>query len=304
MTEPATVFGRMSLRSRVALLAAAAVGLGIAVASIAAYITVKNQLYASRDASLLARANAAVGGRLGTPEALQRIPWEALRAAADVNPGFVDVNGITAVAEGQRIAPPVGPAEVAVAQGRRSQSIRTAEVQGTDYRVVAVPASPGLALVFAQPTRDAEQLLDRLGLVLFLGGALGMVVAATAGLAIARAGLRPVSDLTAAAERVATTDRLEPIEVHGQDELARLATSFNSMLAALAASRQRQQQLIADAGHELRTPLTSLRTNLDLLAQDDASEGRRLGAAERRELLADVRAQVEELSGLVQDVIE
>jgi two-component system, OmpR family, sensor histidine kinase MprB len=76
------------------------------------------------------------------------------------------------------------------------------------------------------------------------------------------------------------------------------------MLAALGASRHRQQQLIADAGHELRTPLTSLRTNLDLLAQDDASQGRRLGAAERSELLADVRAQVEELSGLVQDVME
>ena len=48
--------------------------------------------------------------------------------------------------------------------------------------------------------------------------------------------------------------------------MARLAAAFNAMLAALAASRDRQRQLVADAGHELRTPLTSLRTNLDLLA--------------------------------------
>jgi two-component system sensor histidine kinase MprB len=302
MTSPVTVFGRLSLRSRVALLAAAAVGLGIAIASIAAYITVNHQLYASRDANLLVRANA-VGSLFRNPDQLQGIPFDAL-SAVDVTLGLVGANGGVYMAEGQRIAPPAGPPEIAVARGLRSQSIRTATSQGTEYRVVAVPAGRGWALVLAQPTKDAERLLDRLGWVLFLVGGLGMIAAATAGLAIARAGLRPVSDLTAAAERVATTDRLEPIEVHGHDELARLATSFNSMLAALAASRQRQQQLIADAGHELRTPLTSLRTNLDLLAQDDASQGRRLKAAERGELLADVRAQVEELSGLVQDVIE
>ena len=45
------------------------------------------------------------------------------------------------------------------------------------------------------------------------------------------------------------------------------------MLTALSASRDRQRQLVADAGHELRTPLTSLRTNLDLLTQAD-SRGR------------------------------
>ncbi|HKA69106.1 MAG TPA: HAMP domain-containing sensor histidine kinase [Actinomycetes bacterium] len=302
MTAPATVFGRLSMRSRVALLAAAAVGLGIAIASIAAYFTVSRQLYASRDANLTVRANA-VASLFRNPDQIQGIPFDALRAV-DVTLGLVNANGVVSMAEGQRIPPPVGSPEVDVARGLSPESIRTATSQGTEYRVVAVQARLGWALVLAQPTKDAEQLLDRLGVVLFLVGGLGMVAAATAGLAIARAGLRPVSDLTAAAERVATTDRLEPIEVHGHDELARLATSFNSMLAALAASRQRQQQLIADAGHELRTPLTSLRTNLDLLAQDDASQGRRLGTAERRELLADVRAQVEELTGLVQDVIE
>ena len=54
------------------------------------------------------------------------------------------------------------------------------------------------------------------------------------------------------------------------------------MTAALASSRDRQQQLIADAGHELRTPLTSLRTNIDLLLRSEET-GRSLdpGAKER-----------------------
>ena len=121
-------------------------------------------------------------------------------------------------------------------------------------------------------------------------------------LVIARTGLRPVERLTLAAENVAATERLDPIEVQGSDELARLTSAFNSMLAALAASRDRQRALVADAGHELRTPLTSLRTNLDLLAQSESGEG--LGRVERAELVADVRAQVTELSDLVGDLVE
>jgi two-component system sensor histidine kinase MprB len=74
------------------------------------------------------------------------------------------------------------------------------------------------------------------------------------------------------------------------------------MLTSLAASRDRQRRLVADAGHELRTPLTSLRTNLDLLAQADGSPD--LPADARAELLSDVRAQIEELTTLIGDLVE
>src|SRR6187200_93209 len=74
------------------------------------------------------------------------------------------------------------------------------------------------------------------------------------------------------------------------------------MLAALEASRDRQRRLVADAGHELRTPLTSLRTNLDLLTQADETGG--LPPEQKAELLEDVRAQIEELSTLVGDLVE
>ena len=104
---------------------------------------------------------------------------------------------------------------------------------------------------------------------------------ALAGWAVARNGLRPVRRLTDAAEEIARTEELDPITVEGNDEIARLATSFNAMLAALSASRDRQRQLVADAGHELRTPLTSLRTNLDLLAQADQRGGLSPRAAHR-----------------------
>jgi two-component system sensor histidine kinase MprB len=123
-----------------------------------------------------------------------------------------------------------------------------------------------------------------------------------AGWGVARNGLRPVRRLTEAAEDIARTENLDPIEVKGNDEIARLASAFNAMLTALAASRDRQRQLVADAGHELRTPLTSLRTNLDLLIQADRQGG--LSPTSRAELLDDVRFQIEELTTLIGDLTE
>jgi two-component system sensor histidine kinase MprB len=75
------------------------------------------------------------------------------------------------------------------------------------------------------------------------------------------------------------------------------------MTSALASSRDRQQQLIADAGHELRTPLTSLRTNIELLERSEAT-GRAIPPEDRRALLASVKAQVTELAALIGDLQE
>jgi two-component system sensor histidine kinase MprB len=144
--------------------------------------------------------------------------------------------------------------------------------------------------------------LRRLGQSLFLAGGVGVLVSALAGWAVARNGLRPVRRLTLAVENAARTERLTPVPAEGDDEVGRLGAAFNSLIATVEASRARQRQLVADAGHELRTPLTSLRTNLDLLAMADADGG--LPRDARAELIEDVRAQIEELSTLVGDLVE
>ena len=124
--------------------------------------------------------------------------------------------------------------------------------------------------MIAQSLEPQQQVLAKLGMVTLLFGLAGIITAGVAGWGVARNGLRPVRRLTAAAEDIARTERLAPIPVEGDDEVARLASAFNQMLASLAASRDRQRRLVADAGHELRTPLTSLRTNIDLLTQAGA----------------------------------
>lgn len=84
-----------------------------------------------------------------------------------------------------------------------------------------------------------------------------------------------------------------------KDEVLRLADSFNKMLAALDLSRQQQQQFVADAGHELRTPLTSLRTNIEMLADDLIED-----PDEAAQMMADIQSEIVELSQIVEELIE
>ncbi len=302
----------MSLRARIALLVALAVAFAVALVAVAAYVTVGTQLRAQLDAGLIGRAEAAVSSPLANPELLVNVPAAAL-GAGDVEIAILTANGQPFFAEGGT-QPPLGPEELAVARGTQAESLRTAtDGTGDEVRVAAVPVPQcrgGCSLVLAQSTEQLHRTLSRLTLVLLLVGLVGVGLAALAGLVVASAALRPVERLTQAAERAGRTGIPEPLDIPEgapQDELARLATTFNGMLAALAESRDRQRRLVADAGHELRTPLTSLRTNLDLLAQSDAAGDAgepTLDRADRAALLADVRAQIDELGALVGDVVE
>jgi two-component system sensor histidine kinase MprB len=287
---------RMSLRTRVTALAAVCVGSAVALVSLAGFFTVHTSLYDQLDTTLLQRADS-LRSTLASAEQLGGIP-ESFFSAADIRVGLIDSTGRYAV--GGDLA--MGPRELAVARGEQPQSLRTDRVR--DLRVVAVPAGPGTALVVAQGLGATRITLSRLGLVFMLVGGAGVLLAAAAGTAVAQAGLRPVQRLTEATERIARTGDLQPIAISGDDELARLTGSFNSMLSALAESQERQRRLVADAGHELRTPLTSLRTNLELLAASDRPDAPSLSAQDRKEISDDVRAQVEELSTLVGDIVE
>ncbi len=286
----------MSLRTRITALAAIFVGSAVALVSLAGYFTVRTSLYDQLDTTLLQRADS-LRSSLATAEELGGIP-DSFFSAADIRVGLLDGSTGRYVVGGNL---KLGPDELAVAQGQQSQSLRTD--QERDLRIAAVPAGSG-ALVVAQGLDTTRNTLSRLGLVFALVGGAGVLLAAAAGTAVAQAGLRPVQRLTAATERVARTGDLQPIAFSGDDELARLTGSFNSMLGALAESQDRQRRLVADAGHELRTPLTSLRTNLELLAASDRPDAPSLSEQDRKEISDDVRVQVEELSTLVGDIVE
>ncbi len=122
---------------------------------------------------------------------------------------------------------------------------------------------------------------------------------------MSRTGLAPVGRLTATAERIATTRdarhriELPPHRPGREDEITRLAASFNTMLDELEKSVTAQRRLVADASHELRTPLTALRTNAELLTRSD-----RLTDVQRARATGALGRQLREVTLLVNDLIE
>ena len=300
----------MSLATRVSLLAASAVGIAVAIASLAAFLTLRSQLHDQLDKSLLQRATLASQSNYVARGFLHNVPADLLLSAADVHMYLIIQGGQIEAPTPARAIEPVTHNEILVSQHHLGHTFRTISYDGVDYRAVTVGVTLSFkdghtedaGLMVTQSQESSESTIDRVGLVLLLVGGGGIIAAAIIGLAVGRSALQPVRRLSAAAEHIARTEELTPIPVSGDDELASLAASFNDMLAALEGSRDRQRRLVADAGHELRTPLTSLRTNLELLAQADRRGG--MDEEFRAEIFGDVTAQVEELSTLVGDLVE
>ena len=285
----------MSFRARIALAAAGAVALAVVAASGVVYLVVKDQLYSSVDASLRS--------------SMERIQHGPPFDFADGPPqpgvfgGFpqaVRQDGVTYTRRGQNVTLPVDQHVLRVARGDADTFLANANVADNHVRVITFPYQPNFAVQIARPLDDTDRALSRIKVLLFFIAAGGVLIAAGLGLAVSRAALIPVRRLTQATETVTETrDLSERIEAGGKDELGRLATSFNAMLAALEESDRARSQLVADASHELRTPLTSLRTNIEVLARD-----RQLPPGERERLLSDVVEQLGEMTTLISELIE
>jgi two-component system sensor histidine kinase MprB len=195
---------------------------------------------------------------------------------------------------------PVTDATRAVAAGRAGPFYSDATIAGTPVRVLTKRAPHNGVWQVALPLGGIESTLAHLKLILAIVSLGGVALAAGLGWLVSRGALVPVRRLTGAAERVARTQDLgHRIEADTDDELGRLAASFNTMLAALERSQLAQRQLVSDASHELRTPLTSIGANLDALAIGD-----RLDASERARVVAAARAQLGELGVLVGDLVD
>jgi two-component system, OmpR family, sensor histidine kinase MprB len=156
------------------------------------------------------------------------------------------------------------------------------------------------ALQVARPVDEVDSTISRVGWILGGVGLGGVGLAAALGLVVTRTATRPLRELSEAADHVARTrDLSRRIDAEGDDDLSRLASSFNTMLEALERSMAAQHQLVADASHELRTPLTSVRTNIEVLASSNG-----MPEDERERVLASTTQQLEELSRLVGDLVD
>ncbi|WP_341483516.1 HAMP domain-containing sensor histidine kinase [Streptomyces longhuiensis] len=307
-----TYMRQLTLRARLGLLAALAVAIAVSAVATAAWIVTREQLTGQLDSNLrsVEAPPGFVQDLLSTCGIKQPASDQRDRTPTPYTVQVITSDGAVCSAPGST-AIKVVDTDISVARGVLASSLHDAQSEdGQEMRVATsrpnLPRGLGgtYAVSIAQPLSSVTQPLNSLALLLLGVAGIGVIASATAGIGIARAGLRPVERLTATVEHIARTEDLTVrIPAAGDDEIARLAKSFNAMTEALATSRDRQQQLIADAGHELRTPLTSLRTNIELLIRSEKS-GRQLPEGARADLLASVAAQIGELAGLIGDLQE
>jgi two-component system sensor histidine kinase MprB len=298
------------LRRRIGLIAGASVAAAVLIAALVSYFVVRDQLRGQVDSALLAQQQAIEQSHT-LPSRLPTIPPSAGGPAPYVD--VVLVNG-QPYSDVGNLTLPVTAQTLHVASGQRGSFFSDAHVGNNHLRVLTFPGYVTIgdqtlpaAIQLARPLNWVDNVMSELRLVLllvFLGG-IGMAV--VLGRVAARRVLSPLAEVAEAAEHIGETDDLSNrIRVHADDEVGALATRFNSMLDRLEGSRaeldesvRAQRQLVADASHELRTPVTSLRTNIEVLLQ-----GGELDPEDRRRLLTDVVEQSEELSALVNDLIE
>jgi len=212
-----------------------------------------------------------------------------------IGPGGAAVTGV-----GAQFQIPISDTDRALATHGGDAEFSDVDADHTSLRVLTQPLPMGGAIQVARSLEDTDHTLDTLIIILAAVSAGGIALAAALGPFVARTALAPAGEVSAAAEEVARThDLTHRIEVRGDDELGRLAASFNEMLAALELSEAAQRRLVADASHELRTPLATLRTNIETLGRAD-----RLDPDERKRLVADLTDELEEMTELVSGVVE
>jgi two-component system sensor histidine kinase MprB len=193
---------------------------------------------------------------------------------------------------------PVTKRMLAVANGTASDYFDSTTVSGVHIREY-VSASPSGATVVVENLHPTDRALARIRFWALLIGGAGILIAAGLAAFVAAGALLPIRRLTAAAESVAATgDLSERVEHGADDELGRLATRFNEMLAALEESVGRQRRLVADASHELRTPLTAARANVDLVREGQLSQD------ETRHALDEASTELNALTTLLADLVE
>jgi two-component system, OmpR family, sensor histidine kinase MprB len=309
----------VSLRRRITIASAAAVAIAVVLGSALTYVLTSKQLHGQVDSQLRKRASGIVEraeGRLGRrlPSLGSSGPQLSLPTRPSQVLGYqqlVDARGHVVSRAPHDSTPaitlPVDAATVRLAARGGQPFFRDTHVQGVHLRILADPVNSHLALQVAEPLTEVDSLLARLRLILVLLDVGGVALAALLGLLVAGAAVAPVRRLTRAAEHVARTRDLSGrIAQTGVDEVGRLARSFNAMLDALESSMRAldqsvhaQRQLVADASHELRTPVTSVRTNIEILQR--APE---MAPVDRARLLDEVVEQIEELTLLMNDLIE
>ena len=237
----------------------------LAVFGAGVYLSVRTTLHRNLDDSIETRANTVLAG----------IVFEGGQPVLPPTPSSSDDDEFVRVVDIG--SPPVETdPEIRV---RRFPIIRDGETVGL--------------LEVGQSREHVTEALSTLLLTLGLAYPLALLVAVLGGIFLAGRALAPVDSITDMARRVSAEDLGQRLDLRlPDDELGRLARTFNEMIGRLDDAFQRQRRFTADASHELRTPLTVMKGQVEVALQRERSPD------DYRQVLRAVNEEVDRLIGL------
>ena len=287
MRSPEQLLSALPLRVRLTLGYTGAMAVVLAIVCAFLFLHTKAGIDQGIDDALALRAHdVAAAANTGDAAALLRTPALPAGQIGDIAQ-VADSTGRVVAATSSARRPLLSAAELRAAQSRRIVRDR-----GESLRVLAEPVGTARSVVVVgADLPQREHALDVLTGALLIGGPLALALAALAGYALASGALRPVEAMRSRAATISAADpdaRLPLPQAH--DEIRRLGSTLNEMLARLAQARARERAFVADASHELRTPLTILKGELELAAA---------GNPDREELRRVVHSATEETDRLV-----
>jgi heavy metal sensor kinase len=174
----------------------------------------------------------------------------------------------------------------------------TTSDEAMEARVLAAPSEEGPIVIVGASLEEQNEAATRLTAALLLGGSGALMITTLIGWIVAGAALRPVERMRAEAAEISADEPGQRLRVPDSgDELARLGTTLNEMLARLEQAIEHERRFVDDASHELRTPLGILKTELELALRK---------ARTPEELVAALRSAAEEsdrLNSLAEDLL-
>ncbi|CAG0980884.1 partial Sensor histidine kinase component HK2, partial [Gammaproteobacteria bacterium] len=259
---------RLSIRSRLTLWHLGLLALTLIGFSVALYVALSEQLYRSLDQRLALASLTALGTvRLEDDDSDNENPTFRYSPPEDMSARLLGPDGRILQALGLLSNAPVDPA--ILDQARTANGLLYTIDQGSVPRARAY-VRPRLHdgrveayVEVAEPLTVTESALSGLALIVLIAVPITLAVAGFGGWFIADRALRPIDAITRQAQRISEQDLHHRLDLNlPDDEVGRLAHTFDAMLGRLDAAFQRQRQFTADASHELRTPLTVMKTNL------------------------------------------
>jgi heavy metal sensor kinase len=288
-----------SVRLRLTLWYVLLLAIILAAFSAGIYLTLRHNLYANLDDSIQNRANIL----------LDIVRYEGNRptlagvvSSDDPNQGESFVRVFDASGElsfdGSAVAGDVPIDRRAVESALVGKTITRSVSVGEAFRVRTMPIqrdgriSGVLEVGLSQG--DVSETLQALLLIVGIAYPVTLLVASVGGVFLAERALAPVDRVTRLARRMSAEDLSQRLNLRlPDDEVGRLAHTFDEMIARLDGAFRRQRQFTADASHELRTPLTAMK------GQVEVALSRPREAAAYREVLQAVNEEVDRLIRLV-----